>query len=647
MRRGSIIAAACILAALGAGRAGAEPGAFVGVAEDGLKYRTAESAAVARDLGLKSFRITLGWEPGQTELAVRDSIELDRAVIGAGAMRVVLAVYADRAVEAPVDDAGREAYCTYVRNVLGRYPQINDIVIWNEPNLTYFWRPQYNPDGSSASPVAYEALLARCWDVLHEARPGVNVIGPATSPWGDDHPFATSHISHSPSTFIRTMGIAYRASKRVRPLFDTVGHHTHPLFPTDRPWRVHADSRFVMLGDWEKLMSALHAAFWETPQRIPGQGVPIWYLEVGFETAIDEDKRHLYTGAENSGSALPDYAGGEPDTPAPAQESRAPDQHTQILDAVRLAACQPYVGAYFGFLLRDQEDLSTWQSGVQWADGTKKDSYGAFAAVTAEVNEGRVDCSKLKGGVPPGYNVSRPPTPERAKSAGTGAAATRTAGAGGGTSSAADKRGTRIAYTGSTAGVFGFVKLSARLGASGSDDRLAGRRLTFQARGKRLAATTDTSGTASARMTLPLQPGRTPVEIAFAGDEAHHPAAGEAAVTVTNSWAAVKASGRTRGLRDGSFELAVDPRRRTGILRFRGGGIRLRTRALTAFGVAPDGRSAWLAGVGARGERIVAYLEDNSTTFRYDVFRLWVDRRPVTASGRILRGDGVRITRSR
>ena len=636
----------CIRDRLCSGPASAEPGAFVGVAEDGLKYRTAESVAVARDLGLKSFRITLGWEPGQTELEARDAIELNRAVIGAGAMRVVLAVYADRAVEAPVDEAGRETYCTYVRNVLARYPQINDVVIWNEPNLTYFWRPQYNPDGSSASPVAYGALLARCWDLLHEARPGINVIGPATSPWGDDHPFATSHISHSPSTFIRTMGLAYRATGRVRPLFDTVGHHTHPLFPTDRPWRVHADPRFVMLGDWEKLMSALHAAFWGTPQRIPGQGVPIWYLEVGFETAIDENKRHLYTGEEISGSALPDYAGGEPDTPAPAQDSRAPDQHTQILDAIRLAACQPYVGAYFGFLLRDQEHLGTWQSGVLWTDGTKKDSYGAFAAATAEVNEGRVDCSQLKGGVPPGYNVSRPPTQEGARSAGTGAGAA-TPRSGGGTPSTAGKRGTRIAYTGSTAGVFGFVKLSARLGASGSDDRLAGRRVTFRAHGKRLAATTDPSGTASARMTLPLRPGKTPVEIAFAGDESHHPAARAAAVTVKSSWAAVKASGRTRGRRGGSFELVVDPRRRTGSLRFRGGGRKLRTRALTASGVAPDGRSAWLAGIGTRGERFVAYLEDNSTTFRYDVFRLWVDSRPVAASGRLLGGDGVRITRSR
>ena len=37
---------------------------------------------------------------------------------------------------------------------------MNDVVVWNDPNDGTYWLPQFNPDGSSAAPAAYEALLA-------------------------------------------------------------------------------------------------------------------------------------------------------------------------------------------------------------------------------------------------------------------------------------------------------------------------------------------------------------------------------------------------------------------------------------------------------------------------------------------------------
>jgi hypothetical protein len=97
---------------------------------------------------------------------------------------------------------------------------------------------------------------------------------------------------------------------------------------------------------------------------------------------------------------VPDYTGGEPDTPAPEETTSAPDQWTQALDAIRLAACQPYVAAYFNFLLADEPRLAGWQSGPYWADLTRKDSWPAFQQAIGEATAGAVACDSLKGGKP-------------------------------------------------------------------------------------------------------------------------------------------------------------------------------------------------------------------------------------------------------
>ena len=128
-------------------------------------------------------------------------------------------------------------------------------MIWNEPNSSRFWRPQFGPDGTSLAPAAYEALLARCWDVLHAARPSVNVIA-ASSPRGNDNPAASSNVSHSPVNFYLKLGDAYRASGRRLPIFDTVGHNPYPLTNAERPWVRHTrPAKTIAEGDYDKLMA--------------------------------------------------------------------------------------------------------------------------------------------------------------------------------------------------------------------------------------------------------------------------------------------------------------------------------------------------------------------------------------------------------
>jgi hypothetical protein len=336
--------------------------------------------------------VSLSWTPGQTQMSSADIAAFDNMAAAAAGLRIVVTVYG-KALTAPLDSVGRDTYCAYVRDLLARYPTINDIVIWNEPNLGFFWQPQFNLDGTSAAPAAYESLLARCWDVLHALRPGVNLIM-TTSPSGNDNPAAASNVSHSPGSFIRKMGAAYRASGRTKPIFDTVGHNPYGMDSAESPWQQHLTPSHIAQGDLDRLVQALDDGFGGTPQQVPGECVAtasscvsIWYLEAGYQTVPDAAHQQFYTGQENDAHPIPD---------GPVDAVKGPTQSTQLAEGIEFAYCQPYVGAFFNFLLWDEPNLARWQSGVLWADGSRKASFDALQQVINEIKSGAINCARLQ-----------------------------------------------------------------------------------------------------------------------------------------------------------------------------------------------------------------------------------------------------------
>ncbi|HEY7536486.1 MAG TPA: hypothetical protein VH721_00735 [Gaiellaceae bacterium] len=364
---------------------------FVAVTDDAFLYKPSVAADAARELGLKAFRVSLSWAPGQLAMSPGDVADFDRMVRATTGLRIVVTVYGT-ARAAPLDDAARDAYCSYVRDLLTRYPAINDVVIWNEANLGFFWQPQFKADGTSAAPSAYEALLARCWDVLHAARPGVNVIM-TTSPAGNDNPNAGSNVSHSPGAFIRKLGAAYKATGRAKRIFDTVGHNPYGMSSAEPPWQRHLTPSHIAEGDADRLVQALVDGFGGSAQPVPGHcggagsSCPsIWYLEAGYQTFPDAARQGVYTGRENDAASVGDIA----------LASGGLTQSTQLTDGIKLAYCQPYVGAFFNFLLWDEPALERWQSGVLWADGTRKASFDALKQVAAAAASGGVDCARLQ-----------------------------------------------------------------------------------------------------------------------------------------------------------------------------------------------------------------------------------------------------------
>jgi hypothetical protein len=381
MRR--TIAVCAVLAAALCSSAAAGDGLLVGVSEDGMKWSPARGALTARymyRLGIGAVRVTIRWFPGESAPHGPTLIALRRAIQTARHRRLVIAVYS-RARHAPLIARYRRQYCGFVGRLLLRAGRVRDVVIWNEPNSGRFWQPQFGPNGEDAAAQAYEALLAECWDELHALRPGVNVIA-ASAPRGNDDP-AAEHPSHSPLQWYRDLGVAYRASGRQRPIFDTVGHNPYPNTSAEPPWAKHPGGT-IGEGDYGKLLGALDEAFGDSAQPVPGRGLSIWYMEDGFQTRIGPRLAHAYAGLENDRFAV--TAGGT-----------VLDQASQLSDAIRLAYCQPYVGAFFNFLLADERVLTGWQSGLLWANWRPKPSYYGFRRAVFDLVGANVDCSAFSG----------------------------------------------------------------------------------------------------------------------------------------------------------------------------------------------------------------------------------------------------------
>lgn len=387
------------------GAGSAAPGLIVGVSDDYLKTEPALAGPAIRSLGFSAVRLTLDWSAGQSSLDSSAHAAL-QAALGAGAgLRVVVAVYSRTST--PLTEPDRESYCSYLRSIVAAFPQVNDIVVWNEVNKSTFWRPQFAADGSSAAPRDYARLLARCYEVLHAAKPGINVIHAGLSSTGNDRPEADSNVSHSPGNFLRKEGEVLRTELAGKRLFDTLGLHPYGENSAEPPWKQHDASSTIAIGDWGTLMQTLTDAFAGTSQPYPGGGAErvlsggeeaqVWYLETGFQTTPSGSASGLYSGSETDPHALPASPGAARAVAAAAAEA-APTQGSQLVAAIRRAYCQPYVGAYFNFLLRDEQDLGRWQSAPLWADWTPKPSAASLGQVIAEVRENRVDCAALAGG---------------------------------------------------------------------------------------------------------------------------------------------------------------------------------------------------------------------------------------------------------
>jgi hypothetical protein len=305
-------------------------------------------------VGFDALAITSYWDPGRSR-PTRQELATLRDVTRRARdrdLRVFLAVFHRGSSTTPLTPAAQAQFASYAAAIVREVPAIRDLIVGNEPNVNRFWLPQFDPDGNSAAPRDYLALLTATYDAVKDADDGVLVWGGALGPRGSDRPFG-QRPTHSPGRFIRELGRALRASGRTNPVLDGFAYHPYPETSSTPPDLEHPNprSRHIGLADVDRLQSLLREAF--------GRELPILYSELGIESAIPPAKRRHYDGTEAA---------------TPVDEATQADFYRRALE---LAACQENVVGLLIFHSHDEPYLTGFQSGVHYVDGTPKSSLPA------------------------------------------------------------------------------------------------------------------------------------------------------------------------------------------------------------------------------------------------------------------------------
>jgi hypothetical protein len=348
----------------------------VGTVDDSLAQQSpgfAQSQVdVSHDAGFDAAVISAMWQRGQRRPPA-SLVRVLRTVSAAthkDGMQLMLVVWNGLGRGTPQTPADRADFAAYAGALVQALPQVRAVVVGNEPNLSTFWKPQFGGAGRDVAASAYGDLLARSYDAIKAARPGVLVLGGAVSPRGADRP-GGSRPTHSPTAFIRDLGAAYRASGRRRPLMDAFAIHPYMEASEDSPNAKHPENTTITIADYGKLVRLLSQAFPD------GARLPIYYTEFGVQTVVPAGKRGSYSDLES---------------PARTDSVSFETQAAYYRRALELAYCQPTVRGLFVFHTFDEPDLGGWQSGLYFADRTPKPSLPAFKRAVADLRNGRVHC---------------------------------------------------------------------------------------------------------------------------------------------------------------------------------------------------------------------------------------------------------------
>jgi hypothetical protein len=315
-------------------------------------------------------RITLTWKRGQKVLdpgLLSDTRYGVQEAEKAGA-DIYLTLYPEGATDTPRTPAARKAFARWAAWVAARLPEVEHIIIGNEPNLNRFWLPQFGRGGKDVAAPAYVLLLARTYDAIKAVAPSVEVIGGALAHAGVNRP-GTARDTQAPQRFLLDMGNAYRESKRKRPIMDAFAFHPYLEHANLAPTYKHYSPRIMTIADYGRLVSVLRRAFDGTGQA--GAKIPIVYAEFGVESRIPPALAAAYTGDE-------------PGATRPVSE---PVQARYYRKAMQMAACQPTVRTFFVFRLIDETRREGWQSGLYYANGSPKASLPAIEATARRLQE--------------------------------------------------------------------------------------------------------------------------------------------------------------------------------------------------------------------------------------------------------------------
>jgi hypothetical protein len=358
---------------------------FVGAASDDARSLAPVIAKSRLDLtaqaGFGAVRMSVIWSPGEEQIGGDELVALRNATQDAelDGVRLIVSIYARSWKTAPRTSLERGEFAQYAASIARTFPTISDFVVGNEPNLNLFWMPQFGAGGVDLAARSYELLLARTYDALKSVSPDIDVIGGALAPRGQDKADSPRQ-THSPTTFIRDLGAAYRGTGRSRPIMDAFAIHPYLIPSVLPPSFAHPRTTTIGIADYPKLVKLLTRAFQGTAQR--GETLPIVYDEFGYQTQIPQPKRWIYNHL---------FA------PAARDAISEARQAAYYAQAFALAACQPTVAGVLIFHVADERDARAWQSGVYYGNFTPKSSLPAVRRAALAAQAGTLaDCTQDK-----------------------------------------------------------------------------------------------------------------------------------------------------------------------------------------------------------------------------------------------------------
>jgi hypothetical protein len=300
MVRGSIRALVAVLA-LGTGNAAAARSLVTAVHEPQVSFLGSEHSLFFDRIvqtGSTATRIWLEWEevgptmpanPGDPNDPAYLWAVPDRDVSAARArgLRVLLTIYeapawAERAAggRQGSNNPDPAALGQFARAAASRYfGQVFDWEVWNEPNLGFYFTPQYDGAGRSLAPNLYRALVNAVAEAVRGVDPRNRVAAGATAPFGH------AGVDHAPLDFMRKVLCMTRRNKPTtscpaRTSLDAWSHHP---YTEGGPNTSALGPGNVSIGDLREMRRLLLAA--RRAGRIASSRVPaLWVTEFSWDT---------------------------------------------------------------------------------------------------------------------------------------------------------------------------------------------------------------------------------------------------------------------------------------------------------------------------------------------------------------------------
>jgi hypothetical protein len=217
------------------------------------------------------------------------------------------------------------------------YPFVGYYSLWNEPNLAQFLAPQYTGDKPS-SPALYASMAKAFIAGIKAGNSRAQVGIGETSPRGRQRPLDSSSTQDTiaPGLFAQLVAKAQPKLK-----FDAWAHHPYSGLGQGPAAKVaFPNVNLSQIPTFEKKLQ----------QWFKRKFVKIWVTEYGFETKP-----------------------GEPKGVTTAQQAAFTKQ------AMTIVSESPYIFMFIWFIFRD-DPTSTWQSGLENIDNTRKTAFATFTA---------------------------------------------------------------------------------------------------------------------------------------------------------------------------------------------------------------------------------------------------------------------------